>query len=73
MADVEHHQPQPGGDGQPGGRLTVSVGVAELLPTDDAAGLLARADEALYAAKQSGRNRVHVHAGDRQLVLHHAR
>jgi diguanylate cyclase (GGDEF)-like protein len=65
-------RPMPGGDGQPGGSLTVSVGVAELLPSDDAGSLLSRADEALYAAKQAGRNRVHVHAGDRQLVLHHA-
>ena len=43
---------------QPGGRITVSVGVASLVPGDDAASLTKRADDALYAAKRSGRNRV---------------
>jgi diguanylate cyclase (GGDEF)-like protein len=38
--------------------LTVSVGVAELKPDDDLASLLSRADEALYRAKQAGRNLV---------------
>ncbi len=48
----------PGGEGQPGGRLTVSMGVAQLMPGEDADSLLARADEALYMAKARGRNRV---------------
>ena len=43
--------------------LTVSIGVAELsihVPESDAGSLLLRhADEALYAAKQAGRDRVH--------------
>ena len=38
--------------------VTVSVGVTELKLDDDLASLLARADEALYRAKQAGRNRV---------------
>jgi len=53
----------PGGATQPGGRLTISLGVAALLPGETAEALLARADEALYAAKRHGRNRVELHAG----------
>ena len=37
---------------------TVSIGAATLQDKEDALGLYARADEALYAAKASGRNRV---------------
>lgn len=38
------------------GRVTVSVGIAQLHPTDDVETLIDRADNSLYAAKRSGRN-----------------
>jgi diguanylate cyclase (GGDEF)-like protein len=52
--------PFSGGADQPGGALTVSIGVAQLAATDDERGdsLVSRADQALYAAKHAGRNRV---------------
>jgi diguanylate cyclase (GGDEF)-like protein len=37
------------------GRLRISAGVAELRPTDDAASLFQRADDALYQAKGNGK------------------
>jgi PleD family two-component response regulator len=40
------------------GHLSASFGVAELLPGDTPQSLMRRADEALYAAKANGRNRV---------------
>ena len=43
---------------QPIGHVTFSAGVALLEPADGGAASLKRADTALYAAKQSGRNKV---------------
>ena len=38
--------------------LTVSIGAATVHPGDDDVSLIGRADEALYASKRAGRNRV---------------
>ena len=48
-----------GEEAQPGGRLTASLGVATY-PADAAAAeeLIGRADQALYLAKASGKNRI---------------
>jgi diguanylate cyclase len=40
------------------GRVTISVGVAALQPSDTMQSLIERADTCLYAAKRNGRNRV---------------
>ncbi len=40
------------------GRVTISIGVSVLRPDDQGASLIERADKALYAAKNGGRNRV---------------
>jgi diguanylate cyclase len=40
------------------GRVTISVGVSILKPSDDTDSLIERADACLYAAKRNGRNRV---------------
>ncbi|MEZ4254157.1 MAG: sensor domain-containing diguanylate cyclase [Polyangiales bacterium] len=64
-AAVANH-PFSGADGQPGGRLTISVGVAELLPAEEPSDFLARADAALYAAKGAGRDRVVLHSDHRE-------
>jgi diguanylate cyclase (GGDEF)-like protein len=43
--------------------ITASIGVAMTLPSDDQATLIKRADEAVYAAKESGRNAAYLHDG----------
>jgi diguanylate cyclase len=40
------------------GRITISIGVAQLRQGDTVASLIERADACLYAAKRAGRNRV---------------
>ncbi len=51
------------GSGLPGlPAVTTSIGLDNLRPGDDAEGILKRADLALYAAKEAGRNRVRLAA-----------
>jgi len=44
-------------------RVTASLGVAELLPDEDATAVIERADAALYVSKDTRRNCVHWHDG----------
>ncbi len=57
-AQVENY-PFEGKESQPLGKVTISLGVAEF-PADcsDSSALIKKADEALYRAKDEGRNRV---------------
>ena len=45
------------------GRVTLSGGVAEMATGESPDTLVARADSALYVAKNRGRNRIEAHAG----------
>ena len=58
--NVEEY-PFAGRESQPGGKVTLSIGVSSY-PEDgtDCAALISCADQALYRAKESGRNRVFV-------------
>lgn len=51
---IEQRQPRLPNDPS----ITVSIGVAELQPGDDASTVIERADRALYQAKRAGKNRV---------------
>ena len=44
-------------------KVTASEGVAQVMSGDDISSLVRRADEALYASKNAGRNNVHSHDG----------
>ena len=46
------------GSGDSLGTITMSFGIATLMPIEDSDGLIGRADRALYISKQTGRNRV---------------
>ena len=50
--------------GEPLGTVTFSAGIAQLLPGENDGEMLRRADEALYNAKNGGRNRVIIHGED---------
>jgi diguanylate cyclase (GGDEF)-like protein len=52
--------------------LSISVGATASTRDDDVGSMLRRADEALYAAKAAGRDRVHAHAGARPDAPGHA-
>lgn len=49
--------------------LTISIGLSGVMPSDDAASLIRRADEALYLSKAAGRNCGHFHDGANFLAL----
>jgi diguanylate cyclase len=53
---VMHKELMKRSSGERLGRVTVSIGVALLRPTDTPQALIERADQCLYAAKRNGRN-----------------
>ena len=56
--DVEAKEVVNRASGEKMGRITLSAGVAEYLAHEDVASLIERADAALYASKDKGRNQV---------------
>jgi diguanylate cyclase (GGDEF)-like protein len=63
---IEAH-PFPNREAQPGGALTVSMGISTY-PADgsDSGELVRHADQAMYAAKARGKNRVYLYGEDRR-------
>jgi diguanylate cyclase len=57
-ADLEDRRLVAKQTGEPIGRVSFSAGVAGLAPTDNGRGMLRAADQALYSAKKTGRNKV---------------
>lgn len=55
---VSEHRKRISGTGETLDPITISCGVAEITPSDDADAVVHRADQALYLAKNSGRNQV---------------
>ncbi len=53
----------PGEDSQPGGRLTVSIGIVAYRPGMTAEQMIRHADGAMYAAKEAGRNQICISDG----------
>ncbi len=58
LAVARQARPIPG---LPDAGYTFSAGLAEVLPHDDAEHIIRRADDALYQAKLSGRNRIRIY------------
>jgi diguanylate cyclase (GGDEF)-like protein len=58
-----------GTEGQNAGRITMSIGVAEHLPSESAANLVRRADQALYEAKARGRNQIIIASREPEAVF----
>jgi diguanylate cyclase len=57
-ADIAHSRLVVRNRGQDLGKVTISIGVAELMPGETPDNCFRRADEALFQAKHEGRNRV---------------
>ena len=66
---ISHKRIRNKNSGEDFGKITMSFGVASVTPTDNIESLIARADEALYLAKENGRNRVQCENDLKQLAV----